>query len=128
MRATIKSKSNAPSSPGSWTFLTNHAHVLLCLAENPEARMRDVAVRAGITERAVQRIVAELGQAGYLSHVRDGRANVYTVHESVHLRHPVERHCTTAELIRMVMGDQPRLARPRSGARRNDVRRLSPSK
>lgn len=90
--------------------------------------MRDVAARVGITERAVQRIVAELGQAGYLSHVREGRANVYTVHESVHLRHPVERHCTTAELIRMVMGDQPRLARPRSGARRNEVRRLSPSK
>ena len=125
MLAMEKSRSDAPSSPGSWTFLTNHAHVLLCLAGNPEARMRDVAIRVGVTERAVQRIVSELEEAGYLSHVREGRANVYTVHESLPLRHPVEHHCTIAELIGMVIGDQSRTARRRSGARRGEVRRSS---
>ena len=125
MLAMEKSKSDAPSSPGSWTFLTNHAHVLLCLAGNPEARMRDVAIRVGVTERAVQRIVSELEEAGYLSHVREGRANVYTVHESLPLRHPVEHHCTIAELIGMVIGDQSRTARRLSGARRGEVRQSS---
>ena len=64
MRATVKSKVDAPSSSASWTFLTNHAHVLLSLVERPGATMRDVAVRVGITERAVQRIVSELEEAG----------------------------------------------------------------
>jgi len=91
---------------GSWTFLTNHAHVLLCLAENHKVRMRDIANRVGITERAVQRIVVELEEARYVSHVREGRANVYTVHESLNLRHPVEQHCTASGLIEMVLGDQ----------------------
>ena len=96
MRATAKSKPDGPSSSASWTFLTNHAHVLLCLVENPEARMRDVAVRVAITERAVQRIIAELEEAGYLSRMREGLANRYTVNESLSLRHPVEGHCTIA--------------------------------
>ena len=63
MPSTVKSKADAPSASTGWTFLTNHAHVLLCLVENPEARMREVAARVGITERAVQRIVAELEEA-----------------------------------------------------------------
>lgn len=125
MLAMEKAESDVPSSPGGWTFLTNHAHVLLCLAGNPEARMRDVAVRVGVTERAVQRIVAELEEAGYLSHVREGRANVYTVHESLHLRHPVEHHCTIAELIGMVVGDQSRIGGRRSHACSAEVRRSS---
>lgn len=58
-----------------WTFLTNHAHVLLCIAADPEARMRDVAVRVGVTERAVQRIVADLAEGGYLAVGRVGRRN-----------------------------------------------------
>lgn len=104
MRATPKPEAaTAPSSAGGWTFLTNHTHVLLCLAENLEARMRDVATRVGITERAVQRIVAELEEAGYLSRVREGRANRYSISKSLPLRHPVEGHCTIAELIAMVI-------------------------
>lgn len=117
MLATAKSQSDAfPSA--TWTFLTNHAHVLLCVVENSEARMREVAVRVGITERAVQRIVAELEEAGYLSRMREGRANCYLVHEDLYLRHPVEGHCTIAELIGTVLGKRRRPESSRKGASR----------
>ncbi len=85
-----------------WTFLTNHSHVLICIAEDTSARTRDIAVRAGITERAVQRIVTELCDAGYLARVREGRRNRYSVHLDHPLRHPVEGHCTVSELLETV--------------------------
>ncbi|NGX96800.1 MAG: winged helix-turn-helix domain-containing protein [Candidatus Afipia apatlaquensis] len=116
MLAIARSQSDASPS-ASWTFLTNHAHVLLCLVEKPEARMREVAVRVGITERAVQRIVAELEEAGYLSRMREGRANRYLVHEDLFLRHPVEGHCTIAGLIGMVLGNPRRPQSSRKSAR-----------
>lgn len=90
-----------------WTFLTNHAHVLLCIAEDPEARMRDVAVRVGITERAVQRIIEDLAADGYLRVERDGRRNRYTISKGKHLRHPVEGHCAVDGLIGFVQGKGP---------------------
>lgn len=89
----------------SWTFLTNHAHVLLCLVQDPAARMRDVAERVGITERAVQRIVAELEAAGYLVRIREGRRNRYEVNGELPLRHPVEGHCKLGALVRLIRGD-----------------------
>ena len=82
-----------------WTFLTNHSHVLICIAEDTSVRSRDIAVRVGITERAVQRIVTELCDAGYVTKVRQGRRNQYTVHLDRPLRHPVEGHCTVSELL-----------------------------
>ena len=85
-----------------WTFLTNHAHVLLCIAKNPEVRMRDVAVDVGVTERAVQRIVTELEAAGYLRREREGRRNRYQVRTGLPLRHPIERHREVAALIALV--------------------------
>lgn len=85
-----------------WTFLTNHCHVLICIAGDPESRMRDVANRVGITERAVQRIVAELEEASVISRVRDGRRNRYDVHRESRLRHPVESHRTVGELLNMI--------------------------
>ncbi len=88
----------------SWTFLTNHSHVLLCIAENPESRMRDIADRVGITERAVQRIVEDLTEAGYLKVEKVGRRNAYTVQGKKHLRHPVEEHVQITELLAMVVG------------------------
>lgn len=84
---------------GTWTFLTNHAHVLLCLVGDPELRLRDLAERVGITERATQRIVAELADGGYLERTRVGRRNVYTVHLGLPLRHPLERAHTVGELL-----------------------------
>ena len=86
-----------------WTFLTNHAHVLLCLAREPEMRMREVAERVGITERAVQRIVADLEEGGYLERIRQGRRNQYKIRADRPLRHPVERHEKVASLLALVL-------------------------
>jgi DNA-binding MarR family transcriptional regulator len=85
-----------------WTFLTNHAHVLLSIAADPQIRIRDLAERVGITERAVQRIIADLEEAGYLEHEREGRRNVYRVREGMPLRHPVERHRKVAVLLEII--------------------------
>jgi hypothetical protein len=89
--------------PSPWTFLSNHAHVLICIADNPEVRMRDVAARVGVTERAVQRIVSELEDAGYLSHERVGRCNRYNVHTALPLRHPIEQHCLVSSLLKPIL-------------------------
>ncbi len=90
------------SAHAEWTFLTNHSHVLICLAGQPDLRLRDVAERVGITERAVQKIVHDLEEAGVLTRQREGRRNRYAIHTSVHLRHEVEEHCTVRDLLRMV--------------------------
>lgn len=95
----------ARPTPGTpWTFLSNHAHVLVCIAADPEARMRDVAERVGVTERAVQRIVTELEEGGYLRRRKEGRRNRYEVTTARPLRHPLERHCMTDALLAMVLG------------------------
>ena len=96
-----------------WTFLTNHAHVLLCIAREPETRMRDVAQLVGITERAVQRIVADLEEAGYIERIRHGRRNRYEVRTNLPLRHPIERHERVSSLIALVLGKQERNGRGR---------------
>jgi DNA-binding IclR family transcriptional regulator len=88
----------------SWTFLTNHAHVLLCVAAESTLRIRDLADRVSITERAVQRIITELEVAGYLIRQREGRRNVYRVQSHLPLRHPVEQHRKVAALITLILG------------------------
>lgn len=85
-----------------WTFLTNHAHVLFCLAAHPDLRLREAAERIGITERAVQRIVTDLEEAGILTRVREGRRNRYEINPSERLRHPNEAHCTVGDLLALV--------------------------
>lgn len=84
---------------GQWTFLSNHAHVLIVLDGDPHARVRDIATRVGITERAVQRIVAELVADGYLDVSREGRRNRYHVHLDRPLRHPLESHHVVGDLL-----------------------------
>jgi predicted transcriptional regulator len=91
-----------------WTFLTNHALVLLAIAQNPRIRLREVAARVGITERAVQRIVADLVEAGYLSRVRRGRRNEYELHREIHMPHPTTRHKEIGALMDVIMGSRPR--------------------
>lgn len=103
-RTRASSRAEATSSATPWTFLTNHAHVLISIAEDPNARIRDLADRVGITERAIQKIITELEEAGYLTHVREGRRNVYRVRLSQPLRHPVERHRNVAVLVELVGG------------------------
>ena len=85
----------------SWTFLTNHARVLLCLADEPDLRLREAAERIGITERAVQRIVADLEDAGIVTRTREGRRNTYTVDENAPLRHPSDVPATVGDLLRL---------------------------
>jgi hypothetical protein len=86
----------------SWTFLTNHSHVLLTIAADPSVRGRDIAVRVGITERSAQSIVADLVDGGYLTREKVGRRNHYVVHPDLPLRHPIERDNQVAELLRLV--------------------------
>lgn len=86
-----------------WTFLTNHAHVLFCLAQDSEIRLRDVADRVGITERAVQRIVTELENGTYITRQRNGRRNSYIVHKNLYLRHPIESHCSVSDLLDLIV-------------------------
>lgn len=87
---------------GHWTFLTNHAHVLFCVAEDPGARHRDISRRVGITERAVQRIVSELADFGYLEVHKEGRRNSYRIVGDKTLRHPVEAGVTIHDLLRLM--------------------------
>ena len=96
----------APEAEPSWTFLSNHSHVLLCIAREPEVRMRDVAALVGITERAVQRIVADLEKAGYLERRRSGRRNRYEIQDDLPLRHPVERHERISALLAFAHRDR----------------------
>lgn len=86
-----------------WTFLSHHAHVLVCLAENPGIRLRDVAEKVGITERSAMRVITQLDEAGYLTRDKDGRRNHYTIALDAHLRHPIEAGCTVEQLLQMVL-------------------------
>ena len=91
-----------------WTFLTNHAHVMVCLRRDPTSRMRDVADAVGITERAAQRIVSELEEAGYLEREREGRRNRYTLHMELPLRHPLEGAHSSGELLDLLANEVTR--------------------
>jgi predicted transcriptional regulator len=93
----MKADENSPKHE--WTFLTNHAHVLLCIVMEPTARVRDIAGQVGITERAVARILAELEESGYVERERDGRRNIYRVRGNRPLRHPLERHRHVSVLL-----------------------------
>jgi len=101
-----------PSPPRHWTFLSNHAHVLICLALDPDARLRDVAASVGITERAVQKIVGDLEEAGVILRERSGRRNSYRLDMEAPLRHALESHRTVGTLLSLVL-DRASLRRVR---------------
>jgi hypothetical protein len=90
---------NVASGARGWTFLTNHAHVLLCLAQGESLTARELGMRIGITERSVQAILADLIDDGYLKKSKVGRRNSYTVNPRGRLRHPLEASHTVGELI-----------------------------
>lgn len=87
-----------------WTFFSNHAHVLVYLHEDGQARVRDVAEAVGITQRAVLKIIADLETEGLIERSREGRRNRYTLHLDAPLRHPLEAHRTVRELMELVSG------------------------
>lgn len=97
-------KTQPETPPAGWTFFTNHAHVLFAVAADPEARLRDLAERVGITERAVQRILADLAAEKYLTVTKTGRRNRYKVSLRPSLRHPIERHRTVKSLLEFIDG------------------------
>jgi predicted ArsR family transcriptional regulator len=94
-----------------WTFLTNHAHVLVSIANDPDARLRDIATQVGITERAAQTIVADLEAEGYVVRSRVGRRNHYQVTADKPLRHPLERHREVGALLAILREDATPTAR-----------------
>lgn len=93
-------RSAEPAEAPGWTFLTNHAHVLLCIAQNPEIRLADIARLVGIGERAVHSIVTDLVETGYIVRHRQGRNNVYEVNLDRPFRHPLEADYQVAEIFR----------------------------
>lgn len=101
--------SEEPSPParrrGEWTFLSNHAHVLVCIDRDPTIRTRDIAAAVGITERATQAIVSDLVEAGYVTRRREGRRNSYTVTVDAPFRHSIEANHAVGDLLAML--DEP---------------------
>lgn len=93
---------------GDWTFFSNYGHVLVCLSRNHEARLRDVAADVGITERAVQKIVRDLQDAGFVTISKQGRCNRYRINRRKSLRHDLESHCTVGKLLALVSRAGPR--------------------
>ena len=85
-----------------WRFLSNHTQVLLCLHRDPDARFRDMAQRVGITERAVQRIVADLIDSGYVESERVGRRNHYNINTNIAMRHPAQHGHEIGELLQLL--------------------------
>ncbi|MEV5781290.1 helix-turn-helix transcriptional regulator [Streptomyces sp. NPDC048448] len=88
-----------PEGYGGWTFLTNHARVLASIDDDPGTRIRDIAARCRLTERAVQKIISDLEQSGYLTHTRQGRSNLYRIEQGTILRHPADAGLTVAGLL-----------------------------
>jgi len=116
----------------SWTFVTNHTQVLLCLAQDPHVRLRDVAERVGITERATQRILADLVEAGYVDRTRLGRRNAYTIRRDLAMRHVAQLGYEIGGLLDLLTSesfessrggdpDRPGRRQRRPGANRSGV-------
>jgi MarR family len=91
----------------SWSFLTNYAQVLLCIAQDPGIRLREIGDAIGITERAAHRIVVELADAGYISRTRNGRRNHYTIQSDLPLPDPLARQQKIGDLLTVLAGQPP---------------------
>lgn len=96
-----------PGRTPSWSFLTNHAQVLLCIAHDPAIRLREIGEAVGITERAAHRIVVELSDAGYISRRRNGRRNRYTIQSHLPLPDPLARDQKIGDLLAILTGQPP---------------------
>jgi hypothetical protein len=85
-----------------WTFLTNHAQVLVCIANDPGVRLREIGEQVGITERAAHRIVVDLGAAGYITRQRNGRRNQYTINADLPVHDPIAREHNLGQLLKIL--------------------------
>jgi uncharacterized membrane protein len=94
---------DSPQPVPRWDFLTNHAHVLVCVARDPGIRLRDIAAAVGITERAAHRIVSELVDEGYVVRERRGRRNRYQVKTKLPLRHPLAEEHEVGDLLEVLV-------------------------
>ena len=93
---------SSPEKNTTWRFLSNHTQVLLCLQRDPNVRFRDIAQMVGITERAAQRIVADLIESDYVERERIGRRNRYRVNPDTAMRHPAQEGHDIGELLRLL--------------------------
>lgn len=91
-----------PETQSAWSFLSNHGHVLMCIARDFNVRVREIARDVGITERAVHRILGELEEAGVIVRTRNGRRTHYEINERLPLRHPIEANHSVGELVRLI--------------------------
>jgi DNA-binding MarR family transcriptional regulator len=96
---------SSPEETRGWRFLSNHMQVLLCIQRDPDVRFRDIAQMVGITERAAQRIVADLIESGYVESERVGRRNHYRVNVDAAMRHPAQDGHDIGELLRLLKLD-----------------------
>ena len=96
---------SSPDGNKTWRFLSNHTQVLLCIQRDPDVRFRDIAEMVGITERAAQRIVADLIESGYVESDRIGRRNHYRVNTDIAMRHPAQEGHDIGELLRLLRRD-----------------------
>lgn len=92
-----------------WTFLTSHARVLLCIAHDPGARLREIAASVGITERSAYGIVTDLAEAGYIVKQKNGRRNVYQIQAHLPLPEPTSQERTVGEVLTLLAGTDARL-------------------
>jgi len=114
--------------PARWSFLTNHARALLCIAHDPGLRLRDMAVALGITERSAYGIVADLTEAGYVLKERDGRRNRYSIQRDMPLPDLTNRERTVGELLNLLAGPKPRARPAAAKSRDGSSRRVGPAK
>ena len=105
-----------------FALFTNHAHVLVFIAQQPDLRMREIAVRVGITERAVQRIVDDLTATGYVAVTKDGRRNRYEILQDSPMRHPLAKHRNIGDLIQFVYPQFLTHTEPKQGLHLADAR------
>jgi predicted ArsR family transcriptional regulator len=123
----VRAMGEVPVPHSGWTFLTSHARVLAAIAHDQTTRIRDIAARCRLTDRAVQKIISDLEADGYLTHTREGRSNAYRIQSGTILRHPAEEGLTVADLLKVLAnhdagrpalvgdGEQPRTGREDAG-------------
>jgi len=104
-RQSANLQKSPPENGSRWTFLTNHSHVLILLTQDPFMVLRAVAARVGITERAVQKIIADLEEGGFIEREKIGRKNQYCILRNKPLRHPIEQHRTIGALLSLICED-----------------------